>query len=276
MVKETPGAGPDGHGVADFPGIRIATLAHVYASGLNGLPRGRTVLKTGALTRPALPSIRPCLTSASTEAQDMTAREPVLNPVRIADLRPTQITVGFREVSEKQKLWRERSSAAEDRYLGRHMIPVVLGRKSRPYVLDHHHLCRALQGAGDTEVLVNVIADLSHLAKSEFWVFMDNRGWCHPYDAEGERRAFKDIPKSMEDLADDPFRSLAGDLRRAGGFAKDTTPFSEFIWADFLRRRLERGKLDAHPQAALVEALKLARDPAANHLPGWCGPIAED
>jgi hypothetical protein len=28
-------------------------------------------------------------------------------------------------------------------------------------------------------------------------------------------------------LQDDPFRSLAGELRRAGGFAKDTTPYSE-------------------------------------------------
>jgi len=27
------------------------------------------------------------------------------------------------------------------------------------------------------------------------------------------------------------FRSLAGELRRTGGFAKDTTPFSEFLWS---------------------------------------------
>jgi hypothetical protein len=29
----------------------------------------------------------------------------------------------------------------------------------------------------------------------------------------------KDLPKSVADLVDDPFRSLAGELRRAGGFA---------------------------------------------------------
>jgi len=45
----------------------------------------------------------------------------------------------------------------------------------------------------------------------------------------------------MADLADDPYRSVAGELRRQGGFAKDTTPFSEFLWADFLRRRIDRG-----------------------------------
>ena len=38
---------------------------------------------------------------------------------------------------------------------------------------------------------------------------------------------------TVAELIDDPFRSLAGELRRAGGFAKDTTPFSEFLWADF-------------------------------------------
>src|SRR3974377_1798791 len=47
---------------------------------------------------------------------------------------------------------------------------------------------------------------------------------------------------------DDPFRSLAGELRRAGGFAKDTTPFSEFLWPDFLRRQMSR-KLGGEPVA---------------------------
>jgi hypothetical protein len=43
---------------------------------------------------------------------------------------------------------------------------------------------------------------------------------------------------------DDPFRSLAGELPRAGGFAKDTTPFSGFIGADFLRCRIKRSKVE--------------------------------
>ena len=62
---------------------------------------------------------------------------------------------------------------------------------------------------------------------------MDNKRWVYPYDSKCERQRFKDIPKSVEDLKDDPFRSLAGELRRAGAFAKDTTPFSEFLWRIF-------------------------------------------
>ena len=33
-------------------------------------------------------------------------REPILHPVPIDDLRPTQITVGMREVNAKRKAWR--------------------------------------------------------------------------------------------------------------------------------------------------------------------------
>ena len=120
------------------------------------------------------------------------------------------------------------------------MIPVILGPKKRNYVIDHHHLALALHDEGSRDVAVTVIANLSKLEPDAFWTVMDNRSWMHPFDAKGERRHYKDIPKSITDLVDDPFRSLAGELRRAGGYAKDTTPFSEFLWADFLRRRMKR------------------------------------
>jgi hypothetical protein len=48
------------------------------------------------------------------------------------------------------------------------------------------------------------------------------------------------MPKTVFDLTDDPFRSLAGALKRTGGYAKDKAPFSEFRWADFLRNRIAR------------------------------------
>ena len=37
-------------------------------------------------------------------------REPILHPVPILSLRPTQMTVGMREVKEKRKRWREHKS----------------------------------------------------------------------------------------------------------------------------------------------------------------------
>ena len=202
----------------------------------------------------------------------MSAREPLLNPVRIEDLRPTQMTVGFREVAEKRRQWREQSGGKGAEFLGRHMVPVVLGPKDRRYVIDHHHLCRALLEEGVEDLLVNVVADLSTLKKTEFWIYLDNRDWCHAYDGEGRRRDFDAIPASIAKLTDDPYRSLAGELRRMGGFAKDITPFSEFIWADFLRRRVKPKLVDEDFPAAMKRALKLAKSDAAGYLPGWCGP----
>jgi hypothetical protein len=73
-------------------------------------------------------------------------------------------------------------------------------------------------------------------------------------------------------MGDDPYRSLAGELRRAGGFAKDSTPFSEFIWADFLRSRVKIKRVREDFDGALAQALKLSKTKAADYLPGWCGP----
>ena len=199
-------------------------------------------------------------------------QEPLLNTVSIVDLRPTQITVGFREVAEKRREWSERPEQDRATFLGQHMIPVLLGPKKRHYVIDHHHLARALHDEGCETVLVNVVADLSILEKDGFWVFADNRGWCHPYDAAGQRVGFDKIPKSIVDLVDDPFRSLAGALRRAGGYAKETMPFTEFMWADALRRRLKAKAVDSSFSAALVQALTFAKSQDARYLPGWCGP----
>jgi hypothetical protein len=201
----------------------------------------------------------------------MHVREPLINPVDISELRPTQITVGMHEVRAKRQSWQAKKDKSE--FLGRHMIPVILGPKERPYVIDQHHLARALHDEGEKHVLVSVVIDLHTLERDAFWIFLDNRGWCHPYDQRGVRCGFADIPKSVADLRDDPFRSLAGELRKAGGFAKDTTRFSEFLWADYLRRRIKRATVKCDFDSALGEAMKLAKAQDTRFLPGWCGPL---
>src|SRR6267378_4201832 len=203
-------------------------------------------------------------------------REPILHPVEIVALRPTQITVGMREVHEKRKRWREHKDNKKAELLGRHMIPVIFGPKNRYYVVDHHHLARALHDEGVKDILVTVIGDLTMVERDAFWGVMDNKRWVYPYDAKGERRHFKDLPRSVASLKDDPFRSLAGELRRVGGFAKDTTPFSEFLWADFLRRKMSRKSVEANFEKALEKALALAKSKAGVYLPGWCGPASDD
>src|SRR6201999_1093009 len=203
-------------------------------------------------------------------------REPVIHTVPILSLRPTQMTVGMIEVKEKSKRWLKAKAAKKQKDLVGHMAPVVLGPDKLHYVVDHHHEARALHDAGEKNIFITVIGDLTMVDPDAFWGVMDNKRWVYPYDAKGERHHFKDIPKSITGLKDDPFRSLAGELRRAGGFAKDTTPFSEFLWADFLRRRIGRKAVDADFEKALKLAMKLARDKEiASYLPGWCGPASD-
>jgi len=202
-------------------------------------------------------------------------REPVLKPVPIAELKPTQITLGMREVESRRRRWRALKSK-KMAFLNTHMIPAILGPKDRYYIIDHHHLVRALHEEGVKDVLVTVTANLKKLDQDAFWIVLDNRDWMHPFDASGERRSYKDIPKSVEDMVDDPFRSLAGELRRLGGYSKETTPYSEFLWADFLRRRMKKKHVIGNFSYSLKEAYKLAKSHDADYLPGWCGPAKDD
>lgn len=202
----------------------------------------------------------------------MLDREPLLYPVLLDELRPTQITVGYREVARKRQNWRERVDQDGPEYLGRHMIPVVIGPKQRLWMIDNHHLALALHQEGVERVLVRTIANLSTLKSAPFKTFMDNRNWLHPFDAKGKRQALNLLPKHINQLADDPYRSLAGELRRAGGYAKEETPFAEFLWADFLRRRINPNLVDRKFENAVARALTLARSEDARYLPGWAGP----
>jgi ABC-type amino acid transport system permease subunit len=72
----------------------------------------------------------------------MSVREPILKPVAIAALRPTQTTVGVREVKEKRKRWRDESKKKGAEFLGKHMIPVVLGPEDR----HHDPITRGIVG----------------------------------------------------------------------------------------------------------------------------------
>src|SRR2546423_5269 len=102
-------------------------------------------------------------------------REPVIQPIPILSLRPTQMTVGMREVKEKRRHWRQhKSKKKQAELLGKHMIP-----------------------------------------------------------------------------------------------------FSEFLWADFLRRRLTRNSVEDDFGKAIEKAMALAKGRDAIYLPGWCGPASD-
>lgn len=202
----------------------------------------------------------------------MRIREPILRATPILDLRPTQITLGMVEVELKRKNWTAENPKKLLDFLGRHMVPVIAGPGDQHFLIDHHHLARALHDEGVDSVFVTTVADFRKLDIDEFWNMMDFHGWTHPFDGKGRRRDYADLPRTVKDMEDDPYRSLAGQLRAIGGFAKDSTPFSEFVWADFLRRRIKPKVVRKDFAAALNVALDLAKSPEASYLPGWCAP----
>ena len=148
------------------------------------------------------------------------------------------MTLGLREVTRRRSAFLALGPRDRAAYITQRTVPCVLGPAGVLYLIDRHHMCRALLGAGYDTVQGAVQCDVSLLAPEEFWRFMDLRGWVHPFDREGERKPVSALPARISGLVDDPYRALAGQLRRAQGFEKADTPFEEFIWADFLRFRI--------------------------------------
>jgi hypothetical protein len=189
--------------------------------------------------------------------------------LKVLDLRPTQMAVGMREVDYRVKKIQSLKGKELEEYLHERRVPVVEGPKGRHYIVDHHHLARSCWEAGVEEVPVEKKADLSHLSLEELWEALEKSRWIYPFDQFGQGPHDPLwLPENVKGLADDPYRSLAWAVREKGGFEKCNTPFSEFHWANFFRKKLENHPVHGEFHDALEEALKLARSAVAKHLPG--------
>lgn len=193
---------------------------------------------------------------------------------KLAKLRPTQFSVGYVEVQLKAAEWARLKKKQRKFELQRHVFPAVLGLDGAYYIVDHHHLGIALLEQQVLEVWVAQLDDLSWLQPAAFWRTLEYRSWAHPYDQHGVRRDFQDIPRRLSQLRNDPYRGLAGLARLRGGFAKEPTPFAEFLWADFYRMRIGARLIEQRPAEATRVAIRLARSSDARYLPGWTGKTA--
>jgi len=181
--------------------------------------------------------------------------------VSLMDLRPTQLSAGMQQVTEKRdKLIHKRlleKPKKLDKFLREHPIPVVRGPPSSPqshfedapqagplYLIDHHHLGSALLLCGIKEAYVALVDDLSSMSSDQFWQAMASRNllWC--YDEQGRelpgglQELVSRLPRTLPELKDDPYRSLAALIRKAGGYDKKWVAFAEFRWANFLRGKV--------------------------------------
>ena len=194
-----------------------------------------------------------------------------IRSVEVKSLMPTQIAVGFKLVKAKRKglraLLKQPSELVE--FILEHPIRVIMGPKGLFHVIDHHHLAHALLDEGFETAPVDVQHDLSKNTQRGFWLEMEKRNWVYPYDSDGKKRSISAIPKKIWDMEDDPFRSLAGFVRREGGFSKTMTPYVEFKWAQFLRAHIPAKLAKKNFSKALKQAKALATSTAAKDLPGF-------
>jgi hypothetical protein len=205
------------------------------------------------------------------EAMIPYAQNVALVRAKLAQLRPTQFSVGYAEVELKAAEWKKLKKKQRQQVLESHVFPAVLGPGQAFFIVDHHHLGIALIEQGMKEVWVTKLDDMSWLDPVTFWRTMEFRAWTHPYDLRGRRRDFTDMPRKLTRMQNDPYRSLAGLVRVAGAYAKDTAPFSEFLWADFFRPRVSAGLIASEQERATRTGIKLAQSKEARYLPGWIG-----
>ena len=140
----------------------------------------------------------------------------------LSELHPTQALVGMTEVRIRSKKLREeieRSSEDFLSYLRRQnrIEPIVIGPGNVFYLTDGHHLARALYDLGQKSGYCKVLDNVSTLQPDEFWQYMKDKNEVYLKDHQGNVIAPSDLPISIGDLHDDPFRSLAGAVR-------------EFLW----------------------------------------------
>jgi hypothetical protein len=194
-----------------------------------------------------------------------------LHEVEIHCLRPTQITVGMIEVEDKRAKLEKLKKHDQQELLEAHPIPAVWGPDGKLYITDHHHLARAAAEAGIDSGFFLVEDDFSKVPIAQFWPKMSDARWAHPIDEHGKLQPFTEIPCHLEQLRDDPYRSLACYVRIAGGFDKTPTAYAEFLWADFFRSRVVIGPKRTDLDNAVPKAIALATSPAAANLPGYKG-----
>jgi hypothetical protein len=189
----------------------------------------------------------------------------------IVSLCPTQLTVGLLEVEAKKRKLQVLSSKDQAAFLAAHPMPVVLGPAQRMYITDHHHLARAAYDLKIQEACFEIEGDLSTLSQDIFWIHMEKESWVHPLDHNGVRHRYEFIPRTLDKLVDDVYRSVAGFVRDADGYDKTQTAFAEFIWADYFRRNIAIEDVRENFARAVKQGMELARNPMAKRIPGYKG-----
>lgn len=164
--------------------------------------------------------------------------------ISIDKVHPTQFALGMVSIKKKVNKIEKRFKKKQlhDKIIEK-VIPVVIGPDQKYYILDGHHSSYALLKAEiphNKKVLhVSITKDCSTCSDNEFKRTMTQDGFSYLYCPEFIKREFYELPKTLSDLGDNPYRSLSWVLREKGCYNKVNVNYLEFIWAKILKTELE-------------------------------------
>ncbi|AII43932.1 plasmid partitioning protein ParB [Synechococcus sp. KORDI-100] len=194
--------------------------------------------------------------------------------VSIAELQPTQWCIGLAEVWARQEDFSKDSREERLDYLKGKPVPLVRSAAGKLWMVDRHHRLRGLHGLdAHASAWGYVIADLPFSERDDVLRFLQQQGWLYLYDGRGQGpRASEELPTSLMDLDDDPYRSLVWKLKKEGAIKPQAQiPYHEFRWGAWLRRRPLPPFSSRQLEPALPAARRLVCSPSASSLAGWRG-----
>jgi len=196
--------------------------------------------------------------------------------VDILDVRPTQFSLGMYSLADKiEEVEEAYHNDKIKKFLKSKVAPTVIGPGGFYYILDRHHTSYSILKANipnEFKVLyLDIIEDWSQLSRKEFASTMKKNKYTWLYDRNQMERRFSELPKSVDKLDDDPYRSLAWKVRKEDGFKKVKVPYLEFYWGRFFYDQGIRLKSSNEDEikSHLKKALSLSKSNAAKNLPGY-------
>jgi hypothetical protein len=223
---------------------------------------------------------------AQDEMCDRTSASPCACDLTL--LRPLQGAVGEEEVRKKAEDIDDNPEKARSD-LKSDPIIVIFGYGSHLYIADHHHLAKAWveSAANATVKKENWIANgvckvmnknyglsVDFASEDAFWNALKHPAlhiWLK--DENGQKITPDQLPKTVANLPDDPYRTFARKVEKKGGFCKypGSDDFLEFMWADAaFRSNAKFQNVDLMKKDVVQAGVNEARDPKYKCIvPGW-------
>jgi hypothetical protein len=193
-------------------------------------------------------------------------------------IHPTQFVLGkLSIISKTSKIEKMDAKGKIEQYLKKKSAPAIIGPDGLYYIIDRHHTSYSILNSKIQnrykKLYLKVIQNWSNLSYSEFAKKMVAYKYVWLRDENHIVRKFSELPKHINNLEDDPYRSLAWLVRENGGFEKKDFSFQEFYWAMFFKTQgIKLSSSDEQAvKAVLKQAVRLAKSSKASHLPGFKG-----